>query len=385
MATGKITAVVKDLPPGKDSRFKVKAKSVHGLSESSQPSNTITAEDHRPTGKPGDLKEFYSPGYRSMGISWNDVASGHSGYVVEMDPAPPASINLANIRTHLDGSMSLKLDGLPYKNVYTFKVYAVNQTPIELVKAEEPSTLSNVKVREPYHWWGHQRDHTVEWTSTVSNSTLSGAISAASTAWHNTIQNHKSMRFCESGTKSGTTDCSSANTDNKLATAVEATDDIMVTSFTGPNDETKGCGESFACVKRKADEGGTVSEKNGVGKHMGNMYIVYESPPWGYADYEGTGQIHRRFEWTRNSSMDRTEKLDSLGNPTGIYYLYADSVAIHEFGHALGLPDFYTKAGKYAGLGGSAAIMRDVYTYTTIQAEDRLQLWAIYRFHIGPH
>ena len=63
-----------------------------------------------------------------------------------------------------------------------------------------------------------------------------------------------------------------------------------------------------------------------------------------------------------------------------VYYVYVDRVMLHEFGHALGLPDFY--ADDKTGLKGlSDAVMHTGYE---IRDEDIEQLRAIYLLH-NPH
>ncbi len=382
-ATGKITAVVKDLPPGKEARFKVKAKSVHTLSEASVPSNTLTITDDRPSGPPTGEKMYKTtPGYRSIVLEWNDDSNGHTGYLVESTPAS-ALVDNTQIYNHGSDKKRLHIDGLPYNARYTFDIYAVNVTPVEAVKSDEAARLS-FNIPEPYHWTGqgHQRDHTVEWSSSVSTTSLSDALDDASTDWHNAIMNTKRMRFC----KSGAAGCSAANADNFVVQVVEATTDLKGTGSPPPGTNT-GCGSSYACVKPQGGESAPPSSEVGaVGKHMGNLTIVYESPPWVYYDRDRDGTPeHLEIVWTRNIRMEDSEVLDPMNQmPTGKYYRYVDGIALHEFGHTLGLPDYYSDAGDRAGMQSAPAIMW--YTnLNSIQAADTDQLFAIYRFNAGPH
>ncbi len=73
-------------------------------------------------------------------------------------------------------------------------------------------------------------------------------------------------------------------------------------------------------------------------------------------------------------------------------YVYVDRIMLHEFGHTLGLPDFYSDG--TTGLNGfragvmlpNAAILRGAVMHTgfVINGEDLKQLEAIYLLH-NPH
>ena len=366
--TNKIEAVVKDLPPGEDSRFRVMARSVHGLSEGSIPSNTLRVTDDRPKGKPGNLKKFYRTGYRSMGISWDDDASGHSGYLVEMDPAPPASVNLANIQTYADGRIGLELDGLPYNNVYTFKVYAVNQTTVELVKANEPSVLSNVKVPEPHHWWGHQADHTVKYAKgTISNSFIEGAIKSGAEAW-NTRMGHNLLICDDEGMGIS---CNSRMMDSGILT--------IKTVATTRDTPSAGCGEnSMACVDRDGEGDPPSSPALAPGRHMLDMDIVFEAPGFSCPEDDDTctNAEQLRILWT-NDKNKHQKGGGQVDKPS--VYIYVNYIMIHEFGHTLGMPDFYND--DQHGLNTVTDAVMNVPSVGRVTDEDLKQLHAIYRHH----
>ena len=61
------------------------------------------------------------------------------------------------------------------------------------------------------------------------------------------------------------------------------------------------------------------------------------------------------------------------------YYAYIDRVMVHEFGHTLGMPDFY--ADNTTGLNGLPAVMDNHHNNMAITVEDIAQLDAIYRRH----
>ncbi len=64
------------------------------------------------------------------------------------------------------------------------------------------------------------------------------------------------------------------------------------------------------------------------------------------------------------------------------YYAYVDRVMLHEFGHTLGLHDFYDDP----TMDQLDAVMNDPYTNKTPTAEDIAQLKAMYALHdSSPH
>ena len=364
--TNKVEAVVKGLPPGEDSRFAVKAKSVHTLSEASIPSNTLRVSDDRPSGPPTGEKWYRTPGSRSILLEWNDDSTGHSNYLVESEPVHSA-VNANSIENHGVDKKRLHIDGLPYNARYTFNIYAVNVTPVETVKSDKPATLS-FTIPEPHYWWGHQADHTVKYEKgTISNSFIEGAIKSGAEAW-NTRMGHN-LLICDDETMG--ISYNSRMMDGGIVT--------IKTVATTRDTPSAGCGKnSMACVKPDGSDPPS-SSPLAPGRHMLNMDMVFEAP--GYScpkdddECDNAGQL--RILWTNDSGKHGKER----PNGSNEIYVYVNYIMIHEFGHTLGMPDFYNDD-KY-GLKKVKDAVMNVPSVGRVTDEDLKQLNAIYRYHIA--
>ena len=365
-ALNKVEAVVKGLPPGEDSRFAVKAKSVHSLSEASIPSNTLRVTDDRPSGPPTGERWERTAGSRSIVLEWNDDSTGHSNYLVESEPVHSA-VNANSIVNHGTDKKRLHIDGLPYNARYTFNIYAVNVTPVETVKSDKPATLS-FTIPEPHYWWGHQADHTVKYEKgTISNSFIEGAIKSGAEAW-NTRMGHN-LLICDDETMG--ISCNSRMMDGGIVTikTVAATRDTP----------SAGCGKnSMACVDPDGNGNPPSSPALAPGRHMLNMDMVFEAP--GFSCPEGkpkcTDAEQLRILWTNDSG--RHGDPGTLDKPS--VYVYVNYIMIHEFGHTLGVPDFYNDD-KHGLKDVKNAVMYDP-GVGKVTDEDLKQLNAIYRHHI---
>ena len=135
----------------------------------------------------------------------------------------------------------------------------------------------------------------------------------------------------------------------------------------------EGCGPSRACVK---------SVK---GDHKTEMHVIFEDPPIYAKEVTPNVWLLKDYVWTKDSSKNG---LMVPGSPT-LDYVYVGRIMIHEFGHTLGLPDFY--ADETTGLNGflngvklpNAAMLKDAVmdTGNVINDEDIKQLRAIYLLH----
>ena len=223
----------------------------------------------------------------------------------------------------------------------------------------------------PTHWWGHQADHTVKYApGAIGNRVIENAIVRAVRAWNSKMASlGKGLTICST--------CGISNRDEFTVT-IKAVNNKN--NATGPpnSDPNEGCGSSYACIKPRS--GGTSS--SGPGAHMGIMYMVFEDPPWAAAEEEDvlgnkTGKWERtEYLWTTNKSLNGSRV--SYIASREVFYVYVDRVMLHEFGHTLGLPDFYSDT---TGLKGLDAVMN---TSFEIQDEDIAQLEAIYLLH-SPH
>ena len=174
--------------------------------------------------------------------------------------------------------------------------------------------------------------------------------------------------------------CRTRNSDGFIAT-------IKTVTVASPGDNATGCGSSHACV---SPTGEVIAAPGGVGLHMTDMDVIFEDPPYGCARPGNQCQIadQNRYVWTNNPNMSGIVKRN---RPPREIYVYAEHLALHELGHTLGLPDFYSLPGVAPAAHHSAnydprldaelAIMNKHWDAKTIQPTDIAQLDAIYRLH----
>ena len=102
--------------------------------------------------------------------------------------------------------------------------------------------------------------------------------------------------------------------------------------------------------------------------------MIFEDPPK-LARQDNAGVwYHSTWEWTADINKNGAH-VPGSGSP-GKLYVYIDRVMLHEFGHTLGLHDFY--ADNNTGLKGLDAVMNKSFE---IEDEDIAQLKAIYLLH----
>ena len=364
----KVTATVSELAPGGSYKYKVRAVTVHGTSDASEPTGEIPVTDERPENPPSDLRSASTIGFRALRLDWNDDSRGATGYLVETEPPSPG-VNKTNI-TPFPLNPSRKqviIDGLPYGAVYTFKVYAVNGT----IKSEDYTPI-RLTVGTPTHWWGHQEDHTVAWMEIVSNNEIEDAIAPAVKAWNDNINSIHGLSICKAS-EDACDGVSGTNHDHHTVEVRQVDNDNKSDDEDIPSNKNMGCGRSVACIK--PDGGG--EDSDGPGDHMGDMVIVFEDPPWSYMEVEDphTGKKewkHVAWQWSRTEKHGK-----EIPNEPDRYFHTVDSIMIHEFGHSLGLHDFYDDD----TMDHLFAIMNDTIAAQTVQDEDKKQLEALYLHH----
>ena len=206
---------------------------------------------------------------------------------------------------------------------------------------------------------------------------IPAAIKRAAAAWNTAAMAiaGKNLKICKV-MKEGDA-CDVSNHDMGTVTVKTVSVNTMDVGFPDTNHK-HGCGWSVACVKF-----GPTSASDGPGRHLGDMSLIIEEPAWecrGNTD-RATGACipveHPRIYWTNTSGLHGTDVIDSkTGNTIGEYF-YIGATFIHEFGHTLGLPDFY----DHPTLMNLPAVMDDPHTNMTITDEDIAQLSAIYAVH----
>ena len=226
-----------------------------------------------------------------------------------------------------------------------------------------PGTASR-QAREPSHYRGHQADHTVGYTyGTISEPIIRAAIPGAASAWNN-VTNYD-ISIC---------DTSDAACERKNSDGFEVT--IKTAAPSSPADNRTGCIYGPACVAHPGDP----IPSDGVGDHMAEMEVIFEDPPNACdmsADPCKSADLGA-YVWTDDPDLDG-EDVQGMADHK---YLYVGHVAIHEFGHTLGLPDFYglLNQPRPDGLSSVRPAIMNLSAHTP-HANDIAQLDAIYRLH----
>ena len=126
--------------------------------------------------------------------------------------------------------------------------------------------------------------------------------------------------------------------DNYIVAVKTVNNKNKSTDHVGNHNPNEGCGSVKACIKHIGD-GGKNDTSDAPGSHMQNMFIVLEEPPYSYLYDEEIGWHHHELKWTDIKDKDGEEV---QGTDPVIYYTYVGTAMLHEFGHSMGLPNFYT-------------------------------------------
>ena len=228
---------------------------------------------------------------------------------------------------------------------------------------------------------GHQKDHTSKYqlASVPSGGVVANAIGIAVNAWERAVgESWPNLSFCRY--------CGDKNADGHTVTIDVVSGEkslgegsekpLVIASI--PHFGDADCGANIACVKPRGagDVGAFVNfglngGESAPWQHMENLTMVIEDPPWRYNE---ENDVHTRIVWTLNISDD-----GKIAGGTLLRYL--PSVAMHEFGHTLGLTDLY----NYSGYGGY--MMDDTYGFIAIPQKDIDYVKQVYRNGHGtePH
>ena len=339
------TALVSNLDPDKSYVYQVRGTNVHGEGEWSDATSEIAVRPDQPQG----LMTEDMIGGRGVKLEW-DPADGAVGYEVET-----SSTGISQL-TDVSGE-SVSLTGLTPSTTYSVRVRAWKTHGSSRFYSLPSATVDHVAPMPRSS--GHQADHTVKYVvGAIGNSVIEDSIAPAVGEWNSKMSSlGKGLEICSGPS------CSNPDGFTLTIKAVDNNNNAILT--TGNPDE--GCGSSRACVKSARR-----------GDHKEEMFMVFEDPPW-YARQipPKTGPwVDTEYVWTADKSLNDT----GVPRSGGKRYVYVDRVMLHEFGHALGLPDFYADA--TTGLKGlSDAVMHTGYE---IHDEDIEQLRAIYLLH-NPH
>ncbi len=337
------SATVTSLDPEKTYVYQVRGWNLQGEGEWSDATPEIAVRPDTPTG----LNTEDLIGGRGIKFEWGST-DGADGYEVEISPSASSH------RVVPDGD-SVKVTGLTPGTTYSFNVRAWHMNAGSRWQSPWPVAVNDVAPTPKNS--RHQADHRVKYVEgTIGNRVVEHAIPTAVSEWNSEMNVlGKGLEICtgRSCNDSFTVTIKTVNKNNR--STVES----------GSSDE--GCDIARACVKSVQDL-----------DHKKTMYMIFEDPPWNAKkDANGIWQ-HKEFEWNAIKARNGV-KVPGSGTP-GKYYVYGLRIVLHEFGHTLGLPDFYgdTKTDL------DNLIDAVMHTGYEIHEEDIEQLRAIYLLH-NPH
>ena len=391
-ATGNMYTVM-DNDRGKQLRVKVSYDDGHSTGKSAESPKTSTV----PLTKPQGLRWSKNLiGDRGILLVWQAV-TGDPNYEVEVSQGGSV---VQTPQVKISGQ-SAEVTSLAPGKTYTFRVRAWTQP--DALKFYSPwSDTVDRRAPTPTNI-GHQEDHTAAYHVSAITAApnlpagvpdpaviIRDSIDPAVTAWNNAASAiaGKNLKICE------IVDPNNLNNPNNNPDCVASNHDrgIVTVRTVGVNSGSynEACGNSIACV-----DPATTPSAAGPGPHLSHTALIIEEPAWqarcptagGGGDVGPIGNTktsackQERFYWTNVSTDNGTRVIDPATNARVGYYAYINAVMVHEFGHTLGLPDFYGPMGQAAGLNGLRANMDDPYKHQTPTSQDIAQLRAIYAVH----
>ena len=317
------SAIVSNLDPEKTYVYQVRGTNTQGGGAWSEPTSGVAVGDERPE-EPGPL-------------IWADMIGGR-GIVLSWAPADRADryevkVSALNDETEITDvtTTRVKITGLTPGTGHTLKVAAINDHGETVSDGITPT----VPVPTAYGYAlysGHQEDHTVKYlVGTINNTIIEDHIPIAVSAWNSKLRSLRNeLRICTGQT------CDSDNTDGYTITIKTVNWNNKSTERVDNRDN---CGPAVACVPTEVSPAET--EKI---RHLEDMDMFFEQPPWGAARAEGSPQwVHTQYVWTddKDRNGERVNGKEALECKRKCRYLYVGHIALHEFGHPLGLHDFY--------------------------------------------
>ena len=373
---GKLSVVVSGLEPGdeygetKEYKYRVSANSVQGLSEPSDEASGHVLNES-PRNPPSNFAVSIVPGNRGFLIKWdpdNDAewyevglrsfskTEGIDLYNHQSGPVtvgPLTSDNRARVDTHgRKSTISLRAYGLDYKS-YTVTVKPVNGSgygPAVSKRLTAPRVMGV----------GHQADHNAKYIKgTIDDPIVENSLATAATEWNTRMRPLTTTTGGPRPLSKGLSICEGCS--DKHSITIETRGDGVNSTSTVPN---WACGDVRACVRWSLS---TI-----VSNHVVGATMIFESPPW-TTRKQGRTKVHQRYQWTDIVSLDGSYV---PGTGKTVKFQRIDRVVLHEFGHLLGLPDFY----KYTETKNLQAIMRTT-SVGISDDHDIDQLRAIYIKH----
>ena len=332
-----VTATISGLKPGETVTHRVKARNARGTSGPSKEVSTLV-EDERP-GKPTNLTAEDMIGGRGIRLTWQS-SIGATSYEVAISSAGTSPTVTSTSGTRAD------FTGLYPETEYTFTVTASNThgaTPSDTWTMEAPTPKQS----------SHQADHVAKYMidDNMSNNIVRDAIAPAVAAWNSELQSSSLTKDLDLRICAGQ-DCDDDNTDGFTVTI----------RTVGRKDA---CGPGVACVTVPQDSS----------RHLEDAYMSFEQPPWGShlgtPDSLDSSPIDVEYRWTDEGEQHGKRVEESI---LEVYHFYVGRAALHEFGHTLGLPEFYDDS----SMDHLSAVMN---LSLTIEEEDMAQLRAIYLLH----